>query len=558
MDPKRSGPRRAACTSRIPFVLRRFEERLWRILDVDVPRTYGTPGSCAWDLCNGPRRAGVTYLASEMMSKYDDGKTTDEKLSVAMSKFWEAEEGCFWTNIKFEQSAEDILSACPALERARSFVHDFFTEYVPLERLASGFGFGPGASTRLKSLDGDQCYKYSAEAEVTPNARSVAVAAISCNPMWKRMYLSEVDPPTVWGNRVTTVPKNYKTDRVIAIEPCLNMYVQKGLGSLIRHRLRAYGVDLNDQSLNQEAAADVANATIDFSMASDSVSQGVCKFLIPSNWLDIISMMRSELGVLPDGTLHRYSKVSSMGNGFTFELESLIFLALARSVVPQEQHYRIRVYGDDVIVPREYAAEFISVASYCGFSTNLKKTYVDGPFRESCGKHYHSGYDISPFYVRRPVKTLSDLFLLHNNLRRWADRMRPLLETYEYDALLELCSDLRRLAPSKWRRPRLPDGYGDDAFIGSFAECSPRVHPDGWEYFVVRTLSLTSSVDSGYNSSVPDDHVLPGLWVKTDLNFRKRRRVSPTLLELENGVEPMLAHGRRRERPVLVPWIAFS
>lgn len=138
------------------------------------------------------------------------------------------------------------------------------------------------------------------------------------------------------GNKVTTVPKNSKTDRVIAIEPLMNMYVQKGIGGAIRHSLRSVGINLNDQTSNQRLAREGSLqgklATVDLSSASDSVSLLLVEELLPPDWVAAIKLCRSPCGVLPDGSVINYQKVSSMGNGFTFELESLIFWAACSSV----------------------------------------------------------------------------------------------------------------------------------------------------------------------------------------------------------------------------------
>ena len=44
------------------------------------------------------------------------------------------------------------------------------------------------------------------------------------------------------SNRLMTVPKNARTDRVIAAEPDWNMFFQLGLGASIRARLQKVGL----------------------------------------------------------------------------------------------------------------------------------------------------------------------------------------------------------------------------------------------------------------------------------------------------------------------------
>jgi len=292
------------------------------------------------------------------------------------------------------------------------------------------------------------------------------------------------------GNSIITVPKNYKTDRTIAKEPDMNIYVQKGIGAVIRRRLKRVGIDLDDQRRNQEGARIGSLtgqlATIDLSMASDTVALELVSFLLPNDWWWALEQCRSPVGVLPDGTHLVYQKVSSMGNGFTFELESLLFWCVCQQVCQSnvnEKDSRILVYGDDIVVPTDQAEEVLRRLWQAGFKPNLNKTYVDGPYRESCGKHYFQGSDITPFYVRKPVRSLDRLFLVHNNVYRWSGRTAVDCE--------EVLTRLRKLAPAKWREPRLPDGFGDGAFIGAVDELRLDSHPYGWEFWHVKALAVS-------------------------------------------------------------------
>jgi hypothetical protein len=193
-----------------------------------------------------------------------------------------------------------------------------------------------------------------------------------------------------------------------------------------------------------------------------------------------------------------------MGNGYTFELESVIFYGLALAVREAYgvEDTRVSVYGDDIICPVSMAEPLIRVLRDVGFVPNQKKSFWSGPFRESCGKHFYSGHDVTPFYVRRPVDNLQELFLLHNNLYRWLARMRgkavsvPRYRSGCWESPSESLVDrtwscidkLKGFAPSNWRKPRLPDGYGDGAFIGTFDEASPTVAKRGWEGYTVHLL----------------------------------------------------------------------
>jgi hypothetical protein len=91
-----------------------------------------------------------------------------------------------------------------------------------------------------------------------------------------------------------------------------------------------------------------------------------------------------------------YHKFSSMGNGCTFGLESLIFAAAARAVGSRD----FCVYGDDIIIETELYEPLVTLLSALGFTTNSEKSFNQGPFRESCGVDAYLGTDITPFYVR--------------------------------------------------------------------------------------------------------------------------------------------------------------
>ena len=538
-----------------------FERKLRSCLGISSRETTG-PYSDPLPSTDDPFDFSRRYLLATWLSKYDDGRSGAQKEQAAMEKFFHAEEVCYWKNWFFSQDNLWIDRTYPYLKRAKEIIHRLLGDELSLDVVARGFGWGPGASTRLPKRLGDACYKFSDKPETSSNAYYAACAAIAACPPWKQEAESFGSPEIVFGSRLTTVPKNYKIDRVIAVEPCMNMYLQKGYGSYLRRRLQSVGIDLDDQSANRFAAKDHSLATIDFSMASDSVSQGLVRYLLPGAHVDFITTTRSELVIIPDafslpgrGNLHRLSKVSSMGNGFTFELETLIFWALAVAVCGLENQHRVLVYGDDVLVPVEYALPYLELTKVAGFTPNAEKSFWEGSFRESCGYHDFRGFDVTPFYLKRRVTILEDLFLLHNNLRRWVVRNDRILPREVRRSLDSLLLDLRNLAPAKWRRPRLPDGYGDGAFIGSFAECSPGLHRDckgnltGWEYFSIWVLEEDQSVS---------ETEVPGLLVKSLYNLHKRQRVTPVLWESTILARPSSGLGRRRPHKVSVPWAAFG
>jgi len=238
-------------------------------------------------------------------------------------------------------------------------------------------------------------------------------------------------------NKVTFVPKDATTLRAIAMEPRLNVVLQLAVGDFIKDALSRVGCDLRSQVRNQDLAyvgsiqQDSSDpVTIDLRMASDCLAIEVVRELLPCEWFDFLDSLRSREGMF-DGQRSSWKKFSSMGNGFTFELESMIFYALAQSVSdiqgttewfsdtfgPAYKYAYVSVFGDDIIVPSSVSGQLIDILRFCGFQTNRDKTFTSGPFRESCGKDYYSGVLVRPFYMKRALSQVKDLVHLRNNLK---------------------------------------------------------------------------------------------------------------------------------------------
>lgn len=387
------------------------------------------------------------YLLSEVFSKFPFDIGVDRK-ATALKTFVDVENALRSSDVNLK-----LHLSRPYMDRDFHWVFHSMKEKIrgclgpfSWDLCEEYFGFGPGASFDVKRSVSQVPNKYGkTKPSVTVGCLDLAKSAVCSHSVWRDFHTSvSGQDPEQWftivpGNKVVTVPKNSKTDRTIAIEPTMNMYIQKGLGGMVRQRLRKVGVDLNDQSRNQALAREGSLTgklvTVDLSSASDSVSWYLVQELLPPDWVTAIELCRSPRGVLPSG-LFTYQKVSSMGNGFTFELESLIFWALCTSVVDylRLSDRTVSVYGDDLVIPNDAFELTKRCLSTIGFTVNLKKTHVTGWFRESCGKHYSHGLDVSPFYIRENVDTPDRLVLLANLCKNWGltsvrygvdERMKP-------------------------------------------------------------------------------------------------------------------------------------
>jgi hypothetical protein len=445
---------------------------------------------------------GIDYLLSELLSKMSPDTTgADPRVlrEVALAKFADSEVQCQSTNQRLTQefSRLGVAEFDPIVKSARRKIERCLGEFS-WDEVARHFRHGKHASTRLSRAKGDLYYKFGGLPDTTVMCETLSKIAISLIKPWQKAEpenWSDCKVNLVVGNRITTVPKTAKTDRVIAIEPCMNMYVQKGIGAVIRQRLRRKGLELNDQAINQKLSQDGSAsgmlATVDLSSASDTIAQKVVELLLPPNWYDALNLTRCHYGVGTDGTVIRYQKFSTMGNGFTFELESLIFWALCSAVVDNLslKDKRIGVYGDDLIVST-YAYESLTYTlTRFGFTQNAKKSYATGPFRESCGKHWFNGRDVSPFYIREGIVDVTRELLVVNNFRRWATRLyNGFIPPRVWDVYVALRDSL---ITEKWVRDiKIPDGFGDLGVVSSFEEALPQRAKHGLEGWVCDSLQL--------------------------------------------------------------------
>ncbi|DAD51853.1 TPA_asm: RNA-directed RNA polymerase [ssRNA phage Gephyllon.2_12] len=425
--------------------------------------------------------------------------------AAAREKFLEAEEACRLTNIRirnFISSPERVTGPVRRVISTAMGKIDGVLGQVNSREWLHACRFGPGAFNhpRVKGLT--SLYdKLQVRPSVSHDMRQVGAYLVTSAPQWARSItdsevagfwplINEKDLDVIPGNRVAFVPKTAVTHRAIAIEPLLNVYAQLGLGTMIRRRLQRVGIDLDDQTPNQRAAfkgsCDDSLATIDLSSASDTVARELVRLLLPEGWFSVLDLTRSKVGFYQDKWI-RYEKFSSMGNGYTFELESLIFWALSVGVCTELQigTDEVLVYGDDIVVPKPAYDLLEEVLTFCGFSLNKAKSFKEGPFRESCGKDYFNGSNVRPFFQKEIPHEIQDLFRLANGLRMLASRWS---HPYGCDQRLRSpwSTVVRAIPRSVVRCLRVPAHADDSAGLKSNwdeSQDSPFVisNKDGWE-----------------------------------------------------------------------------
>jgi len=446
-----------------------------------------------------PRSFRADYLATKFLSKATFLNTSVNKKDVAIKGFLDAERSCKEVN-------QDRFRTAYLKHKRFEWLHNAIIRKISFvlgdfdgDEICDRANWGPGVTlNRNVKVDTSATNKFRFENGITRDLFDlIGELHVLAYPTWVVKF------QPVIGSKIVTVPKNSKTDRTIAVEPGINLWYQLGIGNTIRNRLLKVGIDLRNQGRNQSLAysSSISGelATVDFSAASDSISIATVEALLPPRWFLLMNCCRSMYGHLEGQTAPlKFEKFSSMGNGFTFQLESLIFYAIAVCVVEylQLDTSNVSVYGDDVIIPVSAFKLYREICEIYGFRVNVQKSFFSGVFRESCGSHYFMGIDCKPYYLREVVKGECDLYLAANSIRRIAFDRKNIF----CDANFKECW---QFLVSKVKRPCLiSEGYGDSGFIVNFDEACPHRARNFIEGYYCRALV---TVPLGYYS---DDHPL--------------------------------------------------
>lgn len=365
----------------------------------------------------------------------------------AVATFHECEERCLNTNnlmkllrypSRHESAAEGAFRVI--LRNARKLAGRILGP-LPDELFGS---FGPGTSFEMK---GQTFQTVADKLWITPHVTSAA-GAVFDHSYWQthwgrqRLKLGLPLPAQCRGNRFTTVPKDATKDRGICIEPLGNLWCQLAVGRHLKRRLGAIGIRVDRSSapdcplkrltyrppetgkeLHNRLARDGSLtgewATIDLSNASDTVALELVREVLPPDWFDLLYALRSPFTFI-EGKWVRLEKFSSMGNGYTFELETALFVCLVAVTCGLTPGVDLFCFGDDIILPSRSFRDATAVLKMAGFEPNERKSFGSGPFRESCGGDYFSGFNVRSIFCKKKMDSPLDWVALHNGLKsKW-------------------------------------------------------------------------------------------------------------------------------------------
>lgn len=455
--------------------------------------------------------------AVAFFSKLEGLEIGIDKEAVAWAKFIEAEHHCSVTNEVFRAYARGFSFDSRVegwLFTAQRKIAQVLGPVPSFHKL--GYRFGKGATTLTKKRIASVREKFAAGAacseEFLPMAQAMLGELPTLAEAWASAAMTTDEehwfsvPVTICDGRLDFVPKSAKTYRSTVTEPPLNGLFQLAVGDYMFDRLARAGLNLRDQTRNQTLAREGSLsgklATIDLSSASDMVSKELVYHLLPLDWAVFLARGRSG-HVTYQGERLTLEKFSSMGNGFTFPLESLIFWALTCAVCDAHDDV-VAVYGDDIICPSHKYGDVSRLLGLCGFTVNKQKSYHTGPFRESCGKDYYRGIDVRPYHQKNWVSGMT-LFTLHNYYVRAG---RP---------------DFAQKVKAFIHEQHLiygPDGYGDGHLLGEFV---PRKKNSfwrsGWGGYLFDTFTIKGRKD--VRPQLPSDFVLPAytIYQRSSVDF---------------------------------------
>lgn len=440
------------------------------------------------------------YLNACVLKRWQGGSKEDaeSRRETAYQKLRDSEIRCANTNQIFTgpealdwSNARIPLHLQKVYKRARCIIGRVLGQF-DLDEFPLHVDFTPGATTEFPRRSSKVSNKWQNGSHITPKAMPYGVAF----RQWCQAPSGDVDSShrkvrdtwpefRAWeSNTVFTVPKRFDTDRTAAKGATWNNALQKALGSMVRSRCQRNSEPLlrPDAQMFHGLMAKLGSrtgwlVTADLVGASDCVTVGHVLTFFPDTWARPMLDLREEYGTFPDGTTVRWEKIGSMGNGFTFEVETLLFYGIVKACCDRKS--LVSVYGDDLIYPEKHHELVVEALAFAGFEINREKTFSGNhPFRESCGAYYHCGVDVKPFYIENPPTSMGAVIRLHNDVVRWHRNPHP---DGPWGEVIQQC---RAIVPKRYWGPLGVAG----CLWAEWDECAPRYKPSCQSWQVLGVL----------------------------------------------------------------------
>lgn len=283
--------------------------------------------------------------------------------------------------------------------------------------------------------------------------------------------------------KVILVPKDSRGPRLISCEPLYLQWIQQGVSRALvqhveRHPLTKGHVNFTDQGVNRMMAfigsLNGSHSTLDLNEASDRVSLGLIRLIFPEWFVTILENTRSQSTLLPSGDVLPLAKFAPMGSALCFPILALSVWAILAAAAPNANIRKdIYVYGDDVIVPRDFSQDAIEQLEFFGLKVNKDKSCTKGFFRESCGMDAILGVDVTPVRIR----TVWSSNLSPDVYTSWISYANSLWDRqyyHAYDQVVRMLSRFRVNIPSKDMDLPCPSLHGEPVLHRPFQTRSNR------------------------------------------------------------------------------------
>lgn len=218
------------------------------------------------------------YLAWNFLRKNQSLKTGISTEKIAIEKMEVSESVCANTNRSWRNLMSFDYKALHFISKVQSKICDILGHDISLDEFISCSSWGPGSTLDIKSREASSFRKYRDERGITADALNFILNFFDEKLPKLAGRIFTIYP----GDKVITVHKDATTDRVIKVQPGWNVYFQKGLGQIIRRRLRRYGLDLNrtapedNQRISYYGSVDGLWSTTDLRSASDRLASSPC------------------------------------------------------------------------------------------------------------------------------------------------------------------------------------------------------------------------------------------------------------------------------------------
>lgn len=352
----------------------------------------------------------ASYQVTSLFKKFSfsqDLLTPKELLEDSKRKFLANQERLMTFRIPTDEPlVRDVLS------RARGWAERILGDFDPVE-ICERATFGKKSSVGVSMREA--CEGARLEAPISGSDDHIDWFRHYYG-VWNRPALKYAESTAARGNtplfqsvdvlEAVLVPKTWKSLRMIMPNSTLGTLYSSGLGRTLEDRLRAFGFDIKHLQEVHRVLAKIGSetgslVTADQSMASDNITEQLVREIMPWRWANALCFGRISRISLYGETIDSPT-FATMGIGFTFPLQTLLFLVLLlaiRDIKGLDEATVVSVFGDDLVYATEMHPLVVDVFPKLGLVLNLDKTFAEGNFRESCGGDYYRGVDVRPFLL---------------------------------------------------------------------------------------------------------------------------------------------------------------